>query len=402
MGHSVVCADNDEYKISQLQTGVSPIREEGLEELLHKGIETEHLRFTIDVKSAVSNAEFVFLCLPTPQTRDGKADTSIVFAVVEDIRQSLMANSILVNKSTVPIGTSQLLVALLQRDDVAVVANPEFLRQGTAVSDFLKPDRVVIGGETDAVMRVSWLYEPLGSPILTMRSESAEMLKYAANAFLATKLTFINAIADLCEVVGADVLDVASGLALDPRIGTGMLRAGPGWGGSCFPKDTRALLSTADEKNYEFALLRGVIETNDQRYERIAEKILLAAGKPDGEVTVCAWGLTFKAHTDDLRDSPAIRILQILTQRGAKVRAFDPGARISDAIFGWISIAESAIACADDADVIAVLTEWPEFAAIDPIEVKRVAPRSRIVDARNVLNRELWRSHGFEIMSIGR
>jgi UDPglucose 6-dehydrogenase len=287
--------------------------------------------------------------------------------------------------------------------DIQVVSNPEFLRQGTAVQDFLHPTRVVIGGDSDdAVEKVATLYAGVDAPVLCMKTASAEALKYAANAFLATKLTFINAMADICEAVGADIFDVAQGIGLDPRIGSDMLRAGPGWGGSCFPKDTRALVNIAASGGYDFALLRGVIETNDRHYERIAEKVVSLCGGAVAGRVVAAWGTTFKAGTDDLRDSPAIKILLMLHDAGATIRAYDPTARGQYSHLPWLEVGASALAVCEGADVLAVLTEWPEFRDIGANDVAVRLKTARVVDGRNHLDRESWTSAGFEYRGVGR
>jgi UDPglucose 6-dehydrogenase len=403
LGHTVTCLDVDSHKIEQLQQGKIPIVEEGLSELVVAGLQMKTLTFTTSKQDALSNADVVFLCLPTPQGEDGSADLSHVRGSIEEIRGLLKPHSVLVNKSTVPVGTADEIRTLLQRDDVAVVSNPEFLRQGTAVQDFLHPSRVVIGGnDPDAIEIVASLYEKVDAPVLRMKTESAEALKYAANAFLATKLTFINAMADICEAVGADIFDVATGIGMDPRIGADMLQAGPGWGGSCFPKDTRALVSIAAQGGYDFALLRGVIETNDQHYQRIAEKVIAECGGSVQGKVVAAWGLTFKANTDDLRDSPAIKILSLLKDHGAQIHAYDPTAQKPYDAFPWIKIGTSAHDVCEGADVLAVLTEWSEFAAIDPVDVAPLLKYSRVVDGRNALNREKWIDAGFSYRGVGR
>jgi UDPglucose 6-dehydrogenase len=283
------------------------------------------------------------------------------------------------------------------------VSNPEFLRQGTAVHDFLHPSRVVIGGEDEsAVKRVARLYAGVDAPVLHMGTASAEALKYAANAFLATKLTFINAMADICEAVGADIFDVAEGIGLDPRIGSDMLRAGPGWGGSCFPKDTRALVNIAATGGYDFALLRGVIETNDRHYARIAEKVTSVCGGSVQGLVVAAWGTTFKAGTDDLRDSPAVKILEMLKSAGATVRVYDPTAKGQYPRYPWMEVGATASSVCDGADVLAVLTEWPEFREVEPRTVASRMRHRRIVDGRNLVDRDAWISAGFEHRGVGR
>jgi UDPglucose 6-dehydrogenase len=403
LGQDVTCLDIDAVKISFLRNGQIPIVEEGLHELVTSGLATKTLSFTTEIAEAIPSADVVFLCLPTPQDDDGSADISYVEKAVEDIRSILKQGAVVVNKSTVPVGTADRLMQILNRPDVHVVSNPEFLRQGTAVSDFLHPSRVVIGGDDElAVNVVAGLYAGVNAPILKMRTASAEALKYAANAFLATKLTFINAMADICEAVGADIFDVATGIGMDPRIGSDMLRAGPGWGGSCFPKDTRALVSIAADGGYDFALLRGVIETNDQHYARIADKVIAECNGIVQGMTIAAWGLTFKAHTDDLRDSPAIKILTLLHDNGAKIVAYDPTAKDSYSMYPWITVVNTPLEACNGADVLAVLTEWPEFSEIDPSAVASCLLYPRVVDSRNVLDRESWMSAGFSYRGVGR
>lgn len=403
LGLEVTCLDVDSAKVATLSKGVVPIVEAGLDDLVTAGLANGTLHFTTDLAGALKDADVVFLCLPTPQGDDGSADLSYVEKAVADARELFKRNAVVVNKSTVPVGTAQRVKAIIDRGDIEVVSNPEFLRQGTAVYDFLNPTRVVIGGDNDAAVdRVASLYRGVNAPILKMRTASAEALKYAANAFLATKLTFINAMADICEAVGADIFDVATGIGMDPRIGADMLRAGPGWGGSCFPKDTRALVNIAAEGGYDFALLRGVIETNDQHYARIAEKVIAECGGSVAGVTVAAWGLTFKANTDDLRDSPAIKILTMLHSAGAHIRAYEPTAKRPYDAFPWISVVSSALEACDGADVLAVLTEWNEFAEVDPLAVASRLSKPKVVDGRNVLNRESWISAGFSYRGVGR
>lgn len=403
LGHHVACLDVDAAKISMLREGIIPIVEEGLEQLVKEAVHADFLRFTTDIQDALTGADVVFLCLPTPQGEDGRADLSFIEGVVDDLRRYLMPGAVVVNKSTVPVGTAKWLDTALARHDVSIVSNPEFLRQGSAVMDFLHPTRVVIGSDDpDAVERVADLYASVNAPVLRMNAESAEAVKYAANSFLATKLTFINAIADICEVVGADIFDVVAGLGLDPRIGSDFLRPGPGWGGSCFPKDTRALVHIAQQEGYDFALLRGVIETNDQQYARIAGKVIEECGGSVAGTTIAAWGLTFKAHTDDLRDSPAVSILSMLHDAGAIIRAYEPTARGPYERLPWVEIVRDPIEVCHGAQVLVVLTEWPEFAAVDPSVVADTLAGRSVVDGRNVLDRAAWRSAGFTYRGVGR
>ncbi len=403
LGHSVTCCDLDINKIDGLKKGILPIVEHGLDDLVDQGLSAGRLTFTSSLEEATRDADIVFLCLPTPQADDGSADLSFVETAVADVRLLLKSGAVLVNKSTVPVGTAELVRDIIGRNDVAVVSNPEFLRQGTAVHDFLNPTRVVIGGDDNSsIESVASLYEGVDAPILKMKTASAEALKYAANAFLATKLTFINAMADICEAVGADIFDVANGLGLDPRIGADMLNAGPGWGGSCFPKDTRALVNIAANGGYDFALLRGVIETNDQHYARIAAKAIDLCGGDVKGLRVAAWGLTFKANTDDLRDSPAIKILEMLRALGADIVAYDPTAKKPYSAYPWISIGESPQGVCNGADVLLVLTEWNEFVHVNPTAVKKEMKKPLVVDGRNVLDRENWINAGFTYRGVGR
>jgi len=403
LGHEVICLDIDEAKINALSRGIIPIVEDGLEDLVQAGLAKGNIRFTTSIVEAVTDAEVVFLCLPTPQGDDGSADLSYVEQATRDISAILKKGAVLVNKSTVPVGTATHVAKIIGRTDISVVSNPEFLRQGTAVHDFLHPSRVVIGSDSEGAMDVvARLYQGVDAPILKMKTASAEALKYAANAFLATKLTFINAMADICEAVGADIFDVANGIGLDPRIGKDMLRAGPGWGGSCFPKDTRALVSIASNGGYDFALLRGVIETNDQHYARIAEKVVAECGGSVKGLSIAAWGLTFKANTDDLRDSPAIKILKMLRDAGAEIQAYDPTAKKMYEAYPWIAVRTSALEACVNADALVLLTEWDEFSSIDPKEVADRLRESRVVDSRNILNKEKWISAGFIYRGVGR
>lgn len=403
LGHHVHCLDISAEKIEMLNSGVMPIVEANLAETVAVGVAAGLLHFSTDVEGGISDREVVFLCLPTPQGDDGSADLSYVMGILPVLSEYLPSGAVVVNKSTVPVGTAATVHEALRRDDVSVVSNPEFLRQGTAVNDFLHPSRVVIGSDdSTALETVAALYEKIDAPILKMNAASAEAMKYAANAFLATKLTFINAIADICEVTGADIFDVVSGLGLDPRIGSDFLRPGPGWGGSCFPKDTRALVRIAQDGGYDFALLRGVIETNDQQYARIAEKVIEECGGSVAGKTIAAWGLTFKAHTDDLRDSPAIAILRMLQSAGATIRGYDPTAQGPYAAHPWIDVVNTPLDACDGADALAVLTEWPEFSVISPDEVASRLKLRAVVDARNVLDRAAWRAAGFEYRGVGR
>lgn len=400
LGHEVVCADIDEAKVAGLQTGKIPIVEDGLQALVQESMDSQRLRFVVGASTAARDCEFAFLCVPTPEGEDGQADLSYVEAAVKEIAEVLPRDSIVVNKSTVPVGSTRVVERVLRRADVHVVSNPEFLREGTAVYDFLHPDRVVVGSDDQAAaMRVSALYEKLSAPVLITDAPSAETIKYAANAFLATKISFVNAVAAICEGVGADVRDVMRGIGYDRRIGHEFLKPGPGWGGSCFPKDTLALLKIAEKANYDFRLLRGVVEVNVQQFERIAKKI--ADNTPAGG-TVAIWGLTFKALTDDLRDSPSLEIISRLLRRGYRVRAHDPTVRHELKNFPEVEICSSEIDACSGADTLAVLTEWENFRWVDPNDVAGRLNLKRVIDARNLLDRSSWRSAGFEYWGVGR
>ncbi len=404
IGHDVVCADIDAAKVDRLQRGEIGIVEHRLDELVREGLDRGNLRFVHGSAGAVSEAEVVFLCVPTPQGDDGSADLSYIEAAAREIAAHLPYESIVVNKSTVPVGSTTVVEKVLQRPDVRVVSNPEFLREGSAVDDFLNPDRVVVGcNDRSAAITVGALYDAVKAQVVVTDPASAETIKYAANAFLATKLSFVNAIAAICEGVGADVDDVVVGMGYDKRIGTEFLRPGPGWGGSCFPKDSRALLRIATDAGYRFDLLDGVIAVNDEQFDRVADKIRVAAGGNLKGSTVAVLGLTFKARTDDLRESPSLAIIGRLLAAGAVVRAFDPtvdGSR--PGLPTEIVICTDATDACRGADALAVLTEWDEFKWLEPTQVAAVMAGTGVVDARNLLDRGAWQRAGFTYQGIGR
>ena len=415
LGHEVVCADVDEARVARLEKGDVPILEAGLSELVAAGLDSGRLRFVVGATTAARDAEFVFLCVPTPFGDGGSADLSFVEDVVREIAPVLQPGAVIVNKSTMPVGSTLLVTRVLGQNgaanDIGVASNPEFLREAHAVRDFLHTSRIVIGCDDTAIaVRVSELYKSLQAPLLVTDPASAEMIKYASNAFLATKISFVNAIANLCEAVNADVRDVALGMGYDPRIGSEFLQAGPGYGGSCLPKDVAALVHTAAEAGYDFALLRGVVEVNEQQRERVIAKIATGAGGTVAGARIAVWGLTFKANTDDLRDSPALAIVSRLVADGAEVRAYDP-------ILGDPSVAVPAAAtripgvevftdpyeAADGASVLAVLTEWHEFRWLDFSRVLAgMTDPHAIVDARNLLDPAAMRRLGFAYQSVGR
>ena len=402
LGHQVVCADINAEKVAQLSKGKVTIFEEGIQNLIDKGLESGNLRFVVGAVEAVTNSEFIFLCLPTPESSDGSADISIIETVTREIGGNLLPASIIVNKSTLPVGSVKVVENCIQRKDVSVVSNPEFLREGSAVQDFLRPDRVVIGSDDKlAAERVSQLYEPICKNILITDPASAETIKYAANAFLAARLSFVNALASVCEVLGANINDVVDGLGSDSRIGTQFLQPGPGWGGSCFPKDTKALLKIAQDNGYDFELLAGVISANESQFDRIAMRIVADAKSASSKPVVTIWGLTFKAGTDDLRESPSLKIISRLVKSGVSIRAYDPTqVGVNNAIAQVKNFDSSISACAG-AHVLAVFTEWNEFAEIDPREVAAQMSNLSVFDGRNMLDKNLWRSAGFIYRGIG-
>ena len=403
LGHDVICADIDADKIAKLRDGIIPIVELGLSELVKDGITSGRLSFAVGSAEAVKNCEIAFLCVPTPQGEDGSADLSYIQMAAQDISPALPFEAIVVNKSTVPVGSTKVVERALGRPDVKVVSNPEFLREGSAVQDFLKPDRVVIGSDDQAAaMKVASLYDGLSTRVIITDPASAETIKYAANAFLATKLSFINAIAAICEGVGADINDVVVGMGSDKRIGESFLRPGPGWGGSCFPKDSRALIKIAQDANYSFDLLKGVITVNDEQFNRVVDKIVRAAGGDIRKKTIAIWGLTFKAGTDDLRDSPSIQIIQRLIDKGAKIQGFDPTVKnLRTGMPTDVKLCSSPIEATIGADALAVLTEWEDFKWVSPIDIASVMEGMQIIDARNLLNRKDWEQAGFVYQGIG-
>jgi len=400
LGHRVVCADIDPARVATLESGAVPFYEPGLAEVVSEGVHAGRLRFVLGGEVAVRDAELVFLCVPTPQADDGSVDLRYVEAAAREIAAALPPNAVVINKSTVPVGSAAIVDRIIARPDITVVSNPEFLREGSAVSDFLHPDRVVIGAESEAAgRRVAALYQSVDTPILITDPASAETIKYAANAFLATKISFVNAIAAVCEAVGANIVDVVKGLGFDSRIGPEFLRPGPGWGGSCFPKDTRALVSIAEQGGYDFKLLRGVIDSNAEQHSRMIAKVRAAVGGELAGCTVAAWGLAFKANTDDVRDSPAVSIIDALLAEGATVRAYDPQARVTRP--GMAQVGSALEAC-EGADALVVLTEWPEFLGADLEGVATRLARAEVVDTRNVLDVAAAGRAGLHLVGVGR
>jgi UDPglucose 6-dehydrogenase len=410
-GHRVSCVDKDAAKIDGLNRGVMPIWEPGLEALVKSNAERGRLTFTTSIADAVEGAEAVFIAVGTPARRgDGHADLTFVFDAVREIAGVIAPGTVVVTKSTVPVGTGDRIEEILREEgvkDVSVASNPEFLREGAAIADFKHPDRIVVGAEDDRAQHcLKEIYRPLflnRAPILITSRRTAELTKYAANAFLAVKISFINEIADLCEAVDADVQDVARGIGLDNRIGPKFLHAGPGYGGSCFPKDTLALLKTADKVGVRQRIVSTTVAVNDDRKAAMVDRVERALGEPVRGKRIGVLGLAFKPNTDDMRDAPSIPLVNALVERGAEVSAFDPVAREqAEKIFNGITFAPSAEAAAEGADALVIVTEWDEFRALD---LERIAASMRgttLVDLRNVYDREEAEEAGLTYYGIGR
>jgi UDPglucose 6-dehydrogenase len=411
-GHSVVCVDLDQRKIDALLSGVMPIYEPGLAELVASNVAGGRLSFTTDLKAGVAGADAVFIAVGTPSRRgDGHADLTYVYQATRDIASAITGPLVVVTKSTVPVGTGDEVERILREAapgaEVAVVSNPEFLREGAAISDFKRPDRIVIG-TTDARAKLVMqdVYRPLylnQAPLLFTERRTAELIKYAANAFLATKITFINEMADLCEAVGADVQDVARGIGLDNRIGSKFLHAGPGYGGSCFPKDTLALLKTAEDHDVPSRIVEAVVQVNDSRKRAMGRKIIQAMGGEARGKTVGLLGVTFKPNTDDMRDAPSIAIAQALQDAGANVVAYDPeGMEAAKSVMPGVTFKSDPYAVAEGADALALVTEWDAFRALDLAKIAKTMNSPVLVDLRNVYKAEEAVRHGLRYSSIGR
>ena len=411
-GHEVACVDKDPAKIAALEAGRMPIYEPGLEDLVRRNVEQSRLSFSTTLEQAVSEAEAVFIAVGTPSRRgDGHADLSYVVAAAREIARAMTGYTVVVTKSTVPVGTGDEVERIIREErpdaEFAVVSNPEFLREGAAISDFKRPDRIVVGAEDPRaadVMRE--LYRPLylnQAPILVTSRRTAELTKYAANAFLATKITFINEIADLCEKVGADVQDVARGIGLDNRIGSKFLHAGPGYGGSCFPKDTLALIKTAQDAECPVRIVETVAAVNDQRKRAMGRKVVAACGGSVRGKRIALLGLTFKPNTDDMRDAPSIDIVRAFQDGGASVAAYDPeGMEQAKAVLEGVAYASDPYSCAEGADVLVLVTEWDAFRALDLARLKGIMAAPVLVDLRNVYRPEEVREAGFAYAGVGR
>ena len=411
-GHDVVCVDKDAGKIARLKAGEMPIFEPGLEKLVADNVRAERLTFSTNLSDAVASAEAVFIAVGTPTRRgDGHADLSYVYAAAAEIAKAITHYTVVVTKSTVPVGTGREVARIIREAqpvaDFDVASNPEFLREGAAIEDFMKPDRVVIGVESQRARDVmATVYRPLNliqTPMVFTNIETAEVTKYAGNAFLATKISFINEIADLCEKVGADVHDVARGIGLDGRIGRKFLHPGPGFGGSCFPKDTLALAYTAREVDAPQTIVEQVIQVNNTRKKRMAKKVIDFCGGSVAGLTIGVLGVTFKANTDDMRDAPSLDIVPALQAAGAKVVAFDPeGMHEAARLLPGVTFAKTAYDALTDADVMVVITEWHEFRGLDPRRIKEAMRKPRIVDLRNIFDPDEMRGQGFAYEGIGR
>ncbi len=409
-GMDVVCVDKDEAKIAALQSGQIPIYEPGLEEMVAKNERAGRLRFTTDLKSAIENSLAIFIAVGTPPRSDGSPDLTFVRQVAEAVALHMNDYKVVVTKSTVPTGTGKMIEEIMRdnggKHDFSIVSNPEFLREGSAVSDFLRPDRIVIGAsDRRAVEVMQEIYSPLyliETPFVITDVASAELIKYASNGFLAVKISFINEVARLCELMGADVHDVARGMGLDRRIGSKFLHPGPGFGGSCFPKDTSAAADLARQHGYTFRIIEATMEVNRETKARMIDKIVAAAGPLEGK-TAALLGLSFKPETDDIRESPAIAVLQDLQKAGARVRAFDPAAiENARAIHPDVVYSRDAYECATGADFLVLATEWNEFRALDLARLARVMRSRTMIDLRNVYEPKVMKEAGWSYTGVGR
>lgn len=411
-GNNVICVDNNTDKVNKMQNGVVPIYEPELEHLFERNTQAGRLHFTTDLKSAVEASDIIFLALPTPPGGDGSADLSYILGVAAELSKIITTYKVIVDKSTVPVGTSikvhDILAKNLSEDLFDVVSNPEFLREGVAVEDFMKPDRVVIGTKSPRAQKLMrQLYEPFvrqGNPIYFMDEKSAEMTKYAANSYLATRISFMNEIANLCERVGANVDDIRRGIGSDLRIGKRFLFPGVGYGGSCFPKDVKALAKTAEEYHYDFKILKSVMEVNRLQQNRLVEKVMNYFGDDLRNLTFAVWGLAFKPNTDDIREAPALHIIQELLMAGAKVKAYDPEAmhHVGTVFKDKVDLMENPYLALENADALLIVTEWNVFRTPDFEKIGRLLNRKVIFDGRNIYDLEEMGQLNFYYESIGR
>jgi UDPglucose 6-dehydrogenase len=411
-GHEVVCIDKDESKVRALLDGKIPIYEPGLDDLITRNVREQRLTFRTGLAETVATADAVFIGVGTPSRRgDGHADLSYVYQAAREIGAAISGYTVIVTKSTVPVGTGDEVERIIREinpnADFAVVSNPEFLREGAAINDFKRPDRIVVGTDDERAKKVlQEIYRPLylnQSPLVFMSRRTAELTKYAANAFLATKIAFINEIADLCEQVGANVQDVSRGIGLDNRIGSKFLHAGPGYGGSCFPKDTLALMKTAQDYGAPLRIIETVVASNDQRKRAMARKVIAACGGSVRGKTIAILGLTFKPNTDDMREAPSIAIITALQDAGARVRAYDPeGIEQAQLLLGNVEYADDPYFCAEGAAALVIVTEWDAFRALDMRRLKNIIPSGIVVDLRNIYRPDEMAEYGFTYRSIGR
>ena len=412
-GFDVTCVDNDQAKIDLIQNGTMPIYEPGLEDLVARNVAASRLHFTTDLASAVADADAVFIAVGTPTRRgDGHADLSFVYAVAREIAPHLQGYTVVVTKSTVPVGTGREVHDIVAKEnpdaDFDVASNPEFLREGAAISDFMRPDRVVVGTTSERARTViRALYRPLyliETPIIFTELETSELIKYASNAFLAVKISYINQMADLCEAVGANVHDVAKGMGLDKRIGNKFLHAGPGYGGSCFPKDTLALVKTAEQHNIDISIVDDVVSYNDKRKQSMAGRVIAALEGNASDKVIAILGLAFKPETDDMRDSPSIDIVRELADAGARIKAYDPKAmdEARHMLPKDVNYCDSASDCVADADAVVIVTEWNEFRALTAAQFIAGMRGHVLIDLRNIYDAEQMRNAGLAYSSIGR
>ena len=409
-GNEVICVDVDRRKIEALERGEIPIYEPGLDAIVSRNVEEGRLKFTTDLASAVQKARAIFIAVGTPPKADGSADLRYVAEVARSIAEHLNGPKLVITKSTVPIGTGRLIQKIIEEagksHKVSVVSNPEFLREGSAIEDFMKPDRVVIGvSDPDSVDLMKEIYAPLHSqiPFVVTDVESSELIKYASNGFLATKISFINEVAQICERLGANVQDVALGMGLDSRIGKQFLQAGPGFGGSCFPKDTSAVADIARRAGYRFQIIEAVMDVNEKVKLRMVDKVAEAMGGEVRGKTVGVLGLAFKPETDDMRDSPSIPLIRGLQQLGARIRAYDPQAiEHSKEIFEDVTFCEDAYDTAEGADALVIVTEWNEFRALNLSRIRKALRQPVVVDLRNLYDGGRMAEAGFEYTSVGR
>lgn len=410
-GNHVICVDIDEKKVERLKNKIMPIYEQGLDALFENNIEQGRLEFTTSLSDGIKNAEVIFLALPTPPGEDGSADLQYILKVADDLGHLLEKYTVVIDKSTVPVGTADKVSAAIAKNskvEFSVVSNPEFLREGVAVDDFMKPDRVVIGTSSEKAKKImEQLYAPLvrqGNPIIIMDEKSAELTKYAANSFLATKITFMNEVANMCELVGADVDMVRKGIGSDTRIGKRFLFAGIGYGGSCFPKDVQALAKSSKDVDYDFKILNAVMETNQKQKTKLVSSIMGKFGEDLSGKTFGVWGLAFKPYTDDIREAPALENIKMLLKADAKIKTYDPEAmeNVKEVLGDQIEYSKNEYEAIDGADALLIMTEWPVFRTPDFDKVKNLLKNKVIFDGRNLYSTENMKSRGFYYVSIGR